>query len=321
MARESYSARRGQQVAEPGRPRIRWPRSPRPHLPPAERHLDVMRLLGRSPRTIACRRSALARLDRQLPVPLLEASAEDLAAWHAALTLTPGTVAGYVSHAVQFFAWAAAEGLRPDNPAEDLPVPKLGRRLPRPIGEADLAAAVTGAPRRIRPWLVLAGWAGLRAKEIAFLRRENVLEAARQPALLIAHDATKGIRERIVPLCDYALGELLAAGLPRTGWVFVRQDGIYGPNQPWTVSRLASRYLHESGIPATLHQLRHRFGTQTYQASHDLRAVQELMGHAEVRSTAGYVAYFNASAIAAVRALPVPPEALPGQPQPIQKIS
>ena len=266
--------------------------------------------------TIASRRRALHRLEAALPVPLLQASAEELAAWHAGLAVAPGTLAGYISHAIQFYAWAAAEGLVDASPAVDLPVPKLARRLPRPISEGELAAAVTGAPARIRPWLVLAAWAGLRAKEIAYLRRECVLDAARPPSLLIAHDATKGTRERIVPLCDYALGALLEHGLPRAGWVFVRRDGIYGPNQPWTVSRLASRYLHERGISATLHQLRHRFGTQAYQVSHDLRAVQELLGHAQPHTTAGYAAYSNASAIQAVNALPVPPKDGPGEDDP-----
>ena len=185
-------------------------------------------------------------------------------------------------------------------------MPRSGRTIPRPIGDDDLFAALETAPPRVRPWLVLAAWAGLRAKEIALLRRECVLDTLARPALLIATDATKGRNERIVPLSPFVVGELRAAGLPASGWVFRRQDGHYGPNTPAKLSHLANRHLHGCGINATLHQLRHRFGTEAYRSGHDLRAVQELMGHASPETTAGYAAYANESAIAAVNALPTP---------------
>ena len=48
------------------------------------------------------------------------------------------------------------------------------------------------APPRIRPWLVLAAWCGLRAKEIALLRAESVMTSARPPVLLVTAEATQG---------------------------------------------------------------------------------------------------------------------------------
>ena len=273
---------------------------------PVVLHLHHLELLGRAPETIACRRRALVRMHVQLGVPLLEASREDLAAWRADLAVGPGTAAAYVSHAIQFYGWAAREGLVDENRAAGLPVPKLGRRLPRPIGEADLFAAVAGAPPRVRPWLVLAAWCGLRAKEIALLRRENVRETSQPPVLLIAHDATKGTRERIVPLSAFAREALLEHGLPRAGWVFRRYDGLPGPNRPWRVSQAANNYLRSCGIAETLHQLRHRFGTQAYAGSLDLRLVQELLGHRRPETTAGYAAWNQAAAAAVVENLPAP---------------
>jgi site-specific recombinase XerD len=163
--------------------------------------------------------------------------------------------------------------------------------------------AVAGAPARIRPMLVLAGWAGLRAKEIALLRRACVLDTTEPRAVLVAADATKGWRERIVPLSAYALGEL---ALPASGLMFRRLDGQAGPMAPWRVSQLCNTYLHECGILATLHQLRHRFGTQLYHVTKDLRLVQELMGHQRASTTAGYVAWDQQCGAAAVAALPVP---------------
>ena len=268
-------------------------------------HLRQLQLAGRSPATVYARRRALARLRAALGVPLLEASPAGLMAWRAGLAVLPGTVTDYVCHAREFYAWAVAGGLLEDSPAAGLPVPARVRRLPRPVAEADLFAAVAGAPPRIRPWLVLAGWAGLRACEIAGLRREQVLDTARPPVLVIAVEATKGRRERVVPLCEFALGELLPC-LPAAGWVFRRLDGAPGPNSAARVSQLANRYLHQAGTAASLHQLRHRFGTEAYRARRDLRLVQELLGHADPATTAGYAAIAPADAAAVVDALPAP---------------
>lgn len=271
------------------------------------RHLAGLQLRGYTPGTIYCRRRLLARLAAALPVPLLDATAAHLATWRAALTVGPGAVAGYVSHAREFYRWAVAEQLIDASPAERLPVPRLPRRHPRPIADADLFAAIAAAPDRIRPWLVLAGWCGLRAKEIALLRRECVLERARpDPLLLVACDATKGRADRIIPLHQFALAELLAAGLPRAGWVFPRHDGQPGPNRPWLVSHLCNAWLHDSGHPETLHQLRHRFATVTYQDSRDLRMVQELLGHAHPQTTALYADWDQAEAAIVIARIPAP---------------
>jgi integrase/recombinase XerC len=269
-------------------------------------HLQYLRLQGLSPTTIYQRRRLLARMCAQLGVPLLQATEAQLLAWREDLDVGDQAVVGYVCHARSFYAWAVDAGVAAANPAARVPVPRLGRRIPRPVGEPELLAAVGCAPARIRPWLVLAGWAGLRAKEIALLQRENVLDSARVPVMLIAEHATKGLRERVVPLCPFALAELHRASLPRAGYVFPRLDGGSGPNQPHLVSQLANRHLHDSGSAATLHQLRHRFGTQAYLQSLDLRMVQELLGHASPSTTAGYAAYAQADAARIVAALPVP---------------
>jgi integrase/recombinase XerC len=292
---------------------LRLPRRPMSMMHVAEcpdivvaAHLRHLQLLDHTPGTIYCRSRALARLAAVLPVPLLEAAPADLMIWRAGLSVGPATIAAYVSHARAFYAWALAEHLIDASPAAGLPVPRLPRRLPRPIGEDDLMTAVTAAPDRIRPWLVLGSCCGLRAKEIALLRRECVLETRSPAMVLVAADATKGRTERLVPLSRFVVGELQAAGLPRAGWVFRRRDGQPGPNQPWIVSQLSNAYLHSLGIAATLHQLRHRFATVLYAQGHDLRRVQEYLGHAHVNTTALYVDYDQAGGAAAVEALPIP---------------
>ncbi len=271
-----------------------------------DRHLHSLRLRGHSEGSVYARRRAVLRMAGLVAVPLLEATPGDLAAWRAGLRVTDNTAVHYASHARQFFGWCQREGLVAANPADGLLVPFLSRGLPRPIGEEALMAAVAGAPARIRPWLVLAAWAGLRAKEIALLRRERVLDTAAPPVLLVAADATKGRRERVVPMSGFVLDELTGYGLPRAGWVFPRLDGRPLPNSPWRVSQAANAYLHSAGVAETLHQLRHRFGTMTYRVKRDLRLVQELMGHRDPATTAGYAAYFDADAVDVVEALPAP---------------
>lgn len=278
---------------------------------PVRAHLHHLSMRGLAPdTTIATRRHILARLEQSLAMPVTDATAGDLAAWRASLTQGSATIAGYVSHVRSFYAWAAATGIITDDPAATLPVPRTPRRIPRPISEAELMEALDSAGRRVRPWLVLAAWAGLRAKEIALLRGENILLSQDPPVLLIATDATKGRRERTVPLCPFAQAEIIAANLPVRGLAFTKMNGQ--PLKPWLVSKICNSHLADCGIPATLHQLRHRFGTMTYRVSHDLRAVQELLGHSSPATTAGYAAYDRAEAVKAVAGLPVPQLPLTG---------
>ncbi len=307
-----------------------------------ERHLEHLRLRGRTPASVYARKRALARLTawlgalpsgragtdaRATPFPgaqpesaagkakcgiahpciLLDVTPADLAAWRASLTVGDDAVVAYVSHIRSFYGWCVAEGLRAENPAAGLPVPRLGRRIPRPIAEDDLMEALAAAPRRIRLMIVLAAWGGLRAKEIALLRRENVLDTVTPPVLLVAGNATKGRSERIVQLSSFVLEEIRRACLPPSGYVFRRMDGRPGPNEPWRVSQLCNRHLHRHGIAASLHQLRHRYGTQFYRASgRDLRLTQEALGHARPETTAGYTLTDSPEAAAAAEGLPVP---------------
>ncbi len=251
-----------------------------------EHHLNHLRLKGRTPASVYARKRALARLTAALAVPLLSAGSGDLADWRASLTVGDDAVVAYVSHIRSFYDWCVAEGLRAENPAAGLPVPRLGRRVPRPIAEDDLMDALAAAPRRIRLMIVLAAWAGLRAKELALLRRENVMDTVTPPVLLIAGNATKGRNERIVPLSSFVLEEIRLARIPSSGYVFRRMDGRPGP---------------------TLHSLRHRYGTQFYRASgRDLRLTQEALGHARPETTAGYTLTDNPEAAAAAEGLPVP---------------
>jgi len=265
-------------------------------------HLAWLRLRGLRPATIDTRNSRLKHLAAALGIAaadLLGATEADLDAWQRKLRLTPGAHSAYISHVQQFYRWAALDGRIDSNPAARLIQPKVPRRVPRPISEDDLTFAVNTACERIRPWLVLAGWAGLRAGEIARLERCDVLDNEHPRVLYIADG--KGGAQRVVPMSTKVHQAL--RGLPSSGYVFRRRDGKPGPNAPWIISGLANRHLHELGIPASIHQCRHRFGTRLYAECGDLRLVQELMGHRSPSTTASYVAYSHEKAVEAIEAM------------------
>lgn len=265
-------------------------------------YLTHMQLRRLSPRTIAGRICVLRGLAAFAGRPLLRLTAEDLVAWERWLRVTPDTAATYVSAVRAFYAWAERTGRVRRSPAAWLPAPARSRRLPRPVGEAELAAALAGAAPDVRLMIVLAAWLGLRCCEISGLRWEHVSLATRT-VLVIG----KGRRERLLPLSDFLIGELRAYGLARSGYVLLRRDGQPGPVAAYRVGQLVSRQFRGAGVDATAHRGRHRFATGVLAACHDVRVVQELLGHESLQSTQIYTRWDQPTAVAAVAALP-PPE-------------
>lgn len=243
------------------------------------------------PRTIASRQDILQRFERALDGrDLLEATHEDLQQHLDRPALGMGSLAVEMSHLKSFYRWAVLEGLVVTDPTVRLVRPKVRRRLPRPIPTVDLVRALDEAPPRIRPWLYLAAYAGLRACEIAALRREDVLDRADPPVLVVADG--KGGGQRVVPMPAELVAELRTWPMPDVGWLFTKQNALGEcqgqPCPAHLVSAHCNRYLHRIGIAGTLHTLRHWYGTTVYSRSKDLRLTQELMGHASPVTTAGY---------------------------------
>jgi site-specific recombinase XerC len=280
------------------------------------RYLDSLTAAGRAGKTIYERKRSVIRMAAAVEPPLVDATARDIQRWRLSLTVTQSAVADYTIAARRFFAWLVDEGLRDDNPAAKLPAPRRPKRLPRPIPEEELFYAIMTAPPRIRPWLVLASFCGLRACEISALRAENIRATGPQPSLLVTIEGSKGSRvERLVPLCQFVLDEIPGWRLPRTGFAFVRYDGRYWlPNSPQKISQKANEWLHASGTSYTLHSLRHRFATGVYAVDHDLLALAELLGHADVTTTQVYAKANPLRAREYVAGLPTPPRRLRAQP-------
>jgi integrase len=231
---------------------------------------------------------------------LLQADDEDLLGWRDSLTVADRSVESYVAAVRGFYRWAREKRYIDASPADNIPVPKKGRRYPRPIGENDLEHAIDCAGDRVRPWLVLAAYAGLRCCEIARLRREDVLETAPTPALVVLG---KGDKERIVAFGPYIWSHI-RVGLPSRGWLYTRFDGKPGPVSAKRVSEIGNEHLRACGLHETMHQLRHRFGTIGYnEGGMDIIALQEVMGHSSVETTRLYAAHSPAAAAAIVLAV------------------
>jgi integrase len=267
-------------------------------------HVRYMQMRGLAEGTIARRLQTLQAIATFTGAPLADITEEQLLEWADSLRgrHKRATRSAYISHVRTFYAWAYFEGHYPSDPARRLVPPDRPRTVPRPIAEDKLAYALDIAPARLRIWLVLAAWGGLRACEIALLEGQNVRLDVAEPYIHIVTDATKGLTERIVPVTPAVAAELAKARLPLRGPCWLKADG--GEVPPNLVSKVCNQHLHACGIEDTLHSLRHRFLTELVRGSGNLRVAQEVAGHASPMTTAGYAKVAAVDARAAVLTVP-----------------
>lgn len=278
--------------------------------PIAVRHIAWMRLSNKRETTIYARERTLLRLTRWAQGPILYLRPEQLAAfqeWRAAgdherEPIGPASQRVEVSHLREFYGWAVREGLRTDDPTGRLVIPKRKDYAAHPLADVLLAEALRRADVHMAAILGLARFAGLRACEIARLDWRDVRLAAAEPILTVREG--KGGYTRTVH-CPRALVDLLRALPERSGPVIPRVDGSGQYNSAARISQRAAKFLHEqlgTEPGEALHALRHSFGTAMYQASLDLRAVQEEMGHRSVATTQIYTKVANRARAQAVEA-------------------
>jgi len=253
-----------------------------------DEHLRELRRRGVRPASLVARDGAVRRFAATIaPTPLLDADRHDVERYLDGLVdrgLGGWTRTSYTANLRAFYQWAHLRGHVADDPAAEVVLPRRPQGVPRPIGEDDLRAAVTAAGGALLVWLLLAALCGLRAGEIALLRRENVLDDIEPPRLHVADG--KGGRQRTVPLPGVVLAALVPY-LQVKGRLWLADD----PKPANTVSVLVGEHLHRLGQPYTAHNLRHRFATRAYQLSRDLRMVQDLLGHASPATTAVYAQF------------------------------
>lgn len=272
-----------------------------------------------SKETIGGRRARLRLLASYLgDKSLLEATPEDIEAWLDSRHVTARTRTVYISSVHAFYEWARRAGLITVPPTLDVIRPRLGRLTPHPISPGDFNMAMEHGTQRMRCWLTLGAYAGLRCKEIAGLRCEDVLLDQHPPLLRVENG--KGGHEEAVPLNRVLERELLLYGIRgRRGAMFVGRRG--DPVKPNTLSTLGNRYLHSLGIESTMHDLRHAFVSWVYAETQDLRLAQELARHQDARTTAGYAKMLNTRAVQVVRDLRPPLRVVVEQPSLLGEIA
>ncbi|HER19506.1 MAG TPA: site-specific tyrosine recombinase XerD, partial [Chromatiales bacterium] len=198
----------------------------------------------------------------------------------------------------RFYAWASREGLVQPNPAQDLPAPRLPRALPSDMSEADvetlLEAPDTRTPLGLRDRAMLETLyaTGLRVSELVGLTLNEV-----HLVHGLARIVGKGGRERLVPIGDEAIAWLrryLDASRPRllgerpAHALFVTDRASPLTRQAfWYRIKHHARAAGLARLPSP-HTLRHAFATHLLNHGADLRALQMLLGHADLSTTQIY---------------------------------
>ncbi|HUF26249.1 MAG TPA: site-specific tyrosine recombinase XerD [Gemmatimonadaceae bacterium] len=212
--------------------------------------------------------------------------------------LAPASIRRNVSAVRTYFRFLLAEGQVARDPSERLETPKRWRALPEVL-TVDEALRLLAAPSldeplafRDRALLELAYGAGLRVSEwITLGVRDVILEEG------LVRVFGKGSKERLVPIGRSAIGAVavyqrelrprLERGQGR-GVLFLNARGRQLTRMgAWKILR---KYVARAGIEKAVspHTLRHSFATHLLEGGADLRAVQEMLGHADISTTQIY---------------------------------
>jgi len=194
-----------------------------------------------------------------------------------------------------FFRYLIREKHVAKNPITDVSAPKAKKRLPGNL-DADRMARLLEIPGdgplvdRDRAILELLYSSGLRLSELTDLDLGDV----------DMHDATvhvtgKGNKDRIIPVGRKALTALRQWKLSRAEIAGVDETALFVSNRgsrisPRSVQARVTHWARKQGIDANVypHLFRHSFATHLLESSHDLRGVQELLGHANISTTQVY---------------------------------
>lgn len=211
--------------------------------------------------------------------------------------LSRSSMARHLSALRSFFRFLIREGVVEANPARTVATPKREKQLPAVMQPADVALLLeqpdTSAPLGIRDraWLELLYASGLRISELVGIDLDDLELRGR---LVKVHG--KGSKERIVPFGTKAEEALRV-------WLAGRDDLIGDSDEPAlfvnyrgeritarSVRRLFEGYVRDASLRAGIspHTMRHSFATHLLNAGADLRAIQELLGHASLSTTQKY---------------------------------
>lgn len=265
-------------------------------------HLRAER--GLSPNTISAYRSDLQKLaswaaSREQAIEAIKP--RDVAAFLAqlrALGLSARS-AGRAVHAIRgFFRFLVREEKLAEDPMENVRSPRPFKPLPRFLNRAQVEALLRApdltTPLGLRDKAILETMyaSGLRASEVTHLKTENI-----DPDIGLLRIFGKGRKERLVPIGSSALAAILRyeqEGRPRllkkkkTRELFLNHSGGGLSRMGlWLIVRRHALAVGVAGI-LTPHVLRHSFATHLLENGADLRALQAMLGHADISTTEIY---------------------------------
>ena len=266
----------------------------------------LMAECGVSPNTLAAYRADVARFSRwrrtHAPGPLEKLTVGNLSGYVDHLNqsgLAPSSIGRHLASLSTFFRYLIYEGRLAENMAKLLVAPAVWDRLPTVLGPAAVdrllstPSADTRLGRRDRAALETLYATGCRASEVVGLKPAD-LDLTRGVARCVG----KGDKQRIVPLgararealTDYLARDrpALVARSPGTAAVFVSRSGR--PLSRIGLWRIVKVHSLAAGLRGNVspHTLRHSFATHLLAGGADLRAVQEMLGHASIATTQIY---------------------------------
>jgi integrase/recombinase XerD len=259
---------------------------------------------GLSSNTLVAYRADLMKLcifTREKSLPIEKLNRDSLVAFLEKLRkggLGPTSVARVVVTLRRFYSHLAADGIRLDNPTENLFTARLGRKLPHFLNSAEVNALLNSPSQstalgiRDQAMLEVLYASGLRVSELVGLRLTDV-----ELQMGFVRCYGKGSKERIVPLGKSAIASLenyLARSRPslvKKRWdahLFVNRSGKGLSRVAFW--KLVAKYAQKADIKKTIspHVLRHSFATHLLEHGADLRSVQLMLGHADISTTQIY---------------------------------
>jgi len=194
-----------------------------------------------------------------------------------------------------FYKWMLREGIAKHNPATPVRAPKSARHLPATL-DADTIGQLLDIPCdtplaiRDKAIMELFYSSGLRLSELTTLHWNQV----DLPSGMVTVTG-KGNRSRMVPIGRIAIEALLEWRKTRAGFVSFEEPHVFvskhgNPIATRTIQARIRHWAKHQGMPQNVypHLLRHSFASHLLESSGDLRAVQELLGHADISTTQIY---------------------------------
>jgi integrase/recombinase XerD len=261
--------------------------------------------LGTSPNTLEAYRRDVARLvefarvkGADAPFDVTSRMLREFIYHLKDIGLSPASIRRNISAVRTYFKFLLADGAVTRDPSERLETPKRWRTLPDVL-TVDEVSSLLAAPTlddplafRDRAMLELAYGAGLRVSEWISIGVRDVLMEDK-----LVRVFGKGSKERLVPIGRTAIGAVatyireqrpkLEKGSGK-GVLFLNARGE--PLTRMGAWKILRRYVERAGIKKAVspHTLRHSFATHLLEGGADLRAVQEMLGHADISTTQIY---------------------------------